>query len=71
MNNIATPPDSAIRLELSRQWVGDQQGFLAAEARLILRGKLRGTLTDQHREALVIANRQSIGHPVDLDTLPF
>lgn len=59
------------REELCALYVGDEQGFLAAEARMILRGKSKEPLTDSHREALSISNRQSIGLKVDLDALPF
>lgn len=63
--------EDAVRAKLSQQFVEDQQGFLAAEARLILRGKLRGTLTDEHREALVAENREIVGLEVDQDAKPF
>jgi hypothetical protein len=64
---------SNLRLALSRRYEGDQQGFLVAEAKLILRRKLPGVLSDAHIEALIVANRDvlTIGRKVDLDALPF
>lgn len=63
--------DATIRHELAQRYVGDQQGYLVAEARMILQGKLKEPLTDLHREAIVAANRRIIGLKAKSGTMPF
>lgn len=42
------------RRDLDRKYIGDQQGFLAAEAGAIIMGKIKGRITDAHWEAYMI-----------------
>jgi hypothetical protein len=46
-----TPDQQKYRDRLCRQYVGDQQGFLAAEASAMLRGKLPMDISADHQQA--------------------
>jgi hypothetical protein len=46
-----TPEQEEYRMELSRAYVGDARGFLAAECEAMMRGKLPMAITEEHQAA--------------------